>query len=142
MFLRVPSGDWPAVKRGLKREFRARSGIASQLHNVPVPSPVVAYAPVRDHYDARLMMLEAHWQEPLGAISAESLAAEGFETLAEFRRYWMARERKRFRVTRNVLVYRVRPITAEDVRASQRQLFRRLYGAFLDDDLERVSDAV
>lgn len=132
IFLRVPAVDWPAVKRGLKTEFRAGGGESSQLWNVECPTPVVAYAKVRDRYAGQLMLLEARWQEPLGAIDAESLAREGFASLAEFRRYWMYRERKRFTPTRNIFVYRVRPITPGDLDEAARGLLDRLYSDFYE----------
>jgi hypothetical protein len=87
-FLRVPYTDWPAVKRGLKAEFRAGSGNnqVPQLWGVHTPTLVVAYSIDSQHrHDGRLMVLESMVQEPLGAISAESLEAEGFASLAEFR---------------------------------------------------------
>lgn len=134
VFLRVPSRDWPAVKRGLKTEFRAGvgRGAVSQLWNVPTPVPVVAYSIRQGRHDAKLMILERHWIEPLGAISEESLAAEGFANLAEFRTYWMEREHKRFTPTRKMFVYQVRPWLRDDVNESGVRLLRHLYGDFLD----------
>lgn len=134
VFLRVPSRDWPAVKRGIKTEFRAGAGKGAvpQLFGVPTPIPVVAYAIRQGRHDARLMMLEQLWQEPLGAIGSESLQREGFKSLAEFRSYWMERERKRFTPTRNVFCYRVRPWHAGDVDHAGDRLLRHLYGDFLD----------
>ena len=74
IFLRVPSADWIAVRHGIKREFRAESGKVSQLWNVVCPVPVVAYrVDSSGRYDSALMVLEAVWREPLGAISPESL---------------------------------------------------------------------
>jgi hypothetical protein len=134
VFLRVPQADWPAVKRGIKTEFRAANGrgAVSQLWNVPTPIPVIAYTIRRGEYDARLMILERFWQEPLGAISEESLRREGFANLAEFRTYWMAREHRRFRPTRKMFVYQVRPWLRDDVNESAVRLLRHLYGEFLD----------
>ena len=81
--------------------------------------------------NAELMVLESMWREPLGAISPESLAAEGYGSLAEYRRYWMARERRRFAPTRMITVYDVRPWRGdEDVERFARLLLERLYGAF------------
>jgi hypothetical protein len=82
-------------------------------------------------HDAKLMVLEDKWLEPLGAITAESLANEGFETVAEFRRYWMAREKRRFAPTRMVTVYRVRLWTPGDRAALGDMLMERLYGEHL-----------
>jgi hypothetical protein len=101
LFLRVPVAEWGAVKRGSKREFRSAPGAQVQwLGNAEVepPMPVVAYSVDRQgRHDARLMVLENMWREPLGAIRPESLAAEGCRDLAEFRRRWVLTHRKRFR---------------------------------------------
>jgi hypothetical protein len=134
VFLRVPVRDWPAVKRGIKTEFRAGTGKSAtpQLFGVPTPVPAVAYAIRQGRHDARLMVLEECWQEPLGAISQHSLALEGFETLADFRAYWIERERKRFTPTRQVFVYRVRPWEQRDDEWAAPKLLQHLYGEFLD----------
>lgn len=135
-FLRVPVTDWPAVKRGIKTEFRAAS--FDQRKTLPwtlvLPTPVVAYSVGRTEdnaHDAQLMVCERAWFEPLGAISPESLAREGFASLAEFRRYWMRRERKRFSPLRKVVCYRVRPWRDGDDEFFARLLLERLYGEFL-----------
>lgn len=133
VFLRVPARDWPAVKRAMKTEFRAGTGKSAvpQLWGIPTPVPVVAYAIRQGRHDARLMVLERMWQEPLGAISPESLAREGFQTLGEFRRYWMERERKRFTPTRQVFAYQVRPWGHGDRGWAGEKLLEHLYGDFV-----------
>jgi hypothetical protein len=133
VFLRVPTVDWIEVTRGMKTEFRGSPGAVSGLKFVEPPTPVVAYRVDRSHgYDAALMVLEDRWQEELGSISPESLEAEGFETFAEFRRYFVLRERRRFRLTRKVTVYRLRPWDPEaDPRRFADLLLDRLFGAFL-----------
>lgn len=133
VFVRVPLIDWPLVKRGMKTEFRASPGPLQvpQLWQVRTPRPVVAYA--IDHqggYEARLMQLESHWREPLGAISRESLEREGCQSLAEFRDYWMRREHRRFRPTRVVSVFRLRPATEEDLADFAQAAVETLYGDF------------
>lgn len=135
VFLRVPARDWPQVRLGYKTEFRAGTGknAVPQLFGVPTPIPAVAYAIRNGRHESQLMVLEACWQEPLGAISPESLRREGFASLAEFRRYWMEREHKRFAPTRHVFAYRVRPFTAADVETSALRIFDHLYGAFIDE---------
>lgn len=141
IFLRVPTVEWPAIKRGIKREFRTGLGHnkTPKLWDVKTPTPVVAYTvSQRGVYDQQLMVLEAAWQEPLGAISPESLAAEGFATLAEFRRHWMRRERKRFPATRQVFVCRLRPWAPDDRQRLGPMLLDRLYGAFLPDAQQRA----
>lgn len=142
IFLRVPAPEWPAVKRGVKREFRSGvgPGKTQRMWTVKFPAPAVAYTVNhRGEYDARLMVLERAWQEPLGAISPESLAAEGFETLAEFRRHWMRREHSRFLPTRMVFAYRVRPWREEDREEQAALLLERLYGDFLSPVREPIA---
>lgn len=132
-FLRVPMQEWPAVSRGAKREFRAPAGPHSQLHKLKPPAPVVAYAVGRDgEHKGMLMVLTEMWQEPLGAISEESLRNEGFNTLAEFRRAWMLRNRRRFQPARVTTVYRVRPWLPSDVREMADKVFEHLYGDWVD----------
>lgn len=132
VFLRVPSRDWPAVKRGYKTEFRAGTGknAVPQLWHLQPPCAAIAYSVRNGRHDAVMMMLEALWQEPLGAISPESLEREGFRSLADFRTYWMEREHQRFRPTRNVFAYRVRPWREEDGPSAAAALFDHLYGEF------------
>lgn len=131
IFLRVPFYDWPLVSGGSKTEFRAGSGSVSGLKWVEPPIPVVAYT--HHHvqgYFSKLMVLEERRQEPLAAITAESLEREGFESFEEFRSYWCAREKRRFTPTRQIVVYRVRPFEQGDDERFADQLFEHLYGAF------------
>lgn len=133
-FLRVPWEDWAKVKLGVKTEFRMAGRHITQLWNVRCPTPVVGWAksPTRDH-DSRLLVLEATWSEPLGALSEESLAREGFETFGHFRRYWMERTKRRFPPLMKVQVYRVRPFAANDSLEMGHTLLHRLYGQHLDE---------
>jgi hypothetical protein len=135
-FLRVPSIDWPSVKRGWKTEFRATGRAATQVWNIVCPTPVVAYKVTNERidHDAVLLVLEATWREPLGAISEESIQREGFESMAHFRRYWMGRTKRRFSPLTECQVYRVRPMTPEDVAPMGIALLHKLYGEFLDAD--------
>lgn len=134
IFLRVPYSEWGSVKAGRKREFRASPNATPQFWDVEPPMPVVAYAISRQlGYRAQLMVLEEHWREPLGAISPESLAAEGQPDIAHFRRYWMHREHTAFKPTRMVSVFRVRPWQPSDDAGMAERLLERLYGEFLGD---------
>lgn len=132
IFLRVPVADWVEVSRGMKTEFTAAAGACSKLWNLEPPTPVVAY---RVHktlgYESELMVLEKKWDEALGAISEESLENEGFKTLAEYRKYWCARERRRFQPLRIVTRYRIRPWLYDDTEAMAQVLLDRLYGDWL-----------
>lgn len=135
-FLRVPRGDWAAVRDGRKREFRSGVGKnISQMWSVSPPCPVVCYAVTRGSgYESALMVLEALWQEPLGAITPESLDREGFKSFAEFRRYFTLREKRHFTPTRIVQAYRVRPWQPPDADRMADLILRRLYGDWLDED--------
>lgn len=126
-FLRVPSEDWPAVRIGAKTEFRASGRAVTQLWNVTCPMLVVGYRVRRGQHDSRLLVLEETHTEPLGAISPESIAREGFESLADFRRYWMGRTKQRFKPLTQVQVYRVRLAQREDVATLGLKLIERLY---------------
>lgn len=134
-FLRVPATDWLAVKIGAKTEFRQPSGNITQLWNVKPPTPVVGWSMSgeRKNHDAILLVLEETWREPLGAISAESLAREGHPTVAHFRRYWMARTKRRFSPLSEVHVYRVKLFTPDDAPAMGVRLLERLYGLHFPD---------
>lgn len=134
MFLRVPLEDWPEVKIGHKTEFRGKPGSISGLKWVDPPTPVVAYAYSRMRgYDEALMVLEDRFQEPLLAISEESLAREGHESVAHFRRYWMRREGKLFNPTALVTAFRVRLWQVGDTRTFADRLLEKLYGDFLPE---------
>jgi hypothetical protein len=112
-------------------EFRSSPRACPQLWDVEPPLPVVAYAIFRNgDYKHELMVLEETWREPLGSISAESLAAEGQRDMAHFRRYWMKRESRAFEPMRIVSVFRVRPWVSADDRAMADRLLDRLYGEF------------
>ncbi len=135
IFLRIPTREWVDITRGVKTEFRATPNAVTQALNIEPPTPVVAYRVTRargadSSHDSKLMMLEETWQEPLMAISEESLRREGHPDIAHFRRYWMARTRRRFTPTRMVRVFRVRPWAEGDWQAGAEMLMNRLYGQF------------
>ena len=122
VFVRVPSNEWHAAKGGYKREIRSRQSSVTALHGLSLPTPCVAYRLYPQYgYDAALMVLEGAWREPLGAISDESLANEGYATMAEFRRAWVVREKRRFLLLAPVTVHRVRLWTPEDAAAKGRR---------------------
>lgn len=97
-----------------------------------LPAPIVAYTVRSTDPEpvTRLLVLEAAWSEPLGVISKESLANEGFESLAEFRRYWKARQFG-YKAMSMVTVYRFRPFTTADHDPLAADLLERLYGPYL-----------
>lgn len=132
VFLRVPPSEWAAVSKGRKREFRASPRSCPQFWNVEPPLPVVAYTHLpQEGYVHQLVVLEKTWRERLEDISAESLEAEGHPTFAHFRRYWMKREKTKFKPTREVSVFVIRPWESEDERRMGHRLLERLYGGFL-----------
>jgi hypothetical protein len=137
LFLRVPFGDWPRVKIGEKTEFRTKPREGARLLTVKMPTPVVAYtvSPVRQEYDAQIMVLEERRYEPLFAIHDDEAAIhrEGFESYDEFRRYWRKRRKGVFRPMEKVYVWRVRrwePHARDDIAFGLR-LLHALYGEFL-----------
>lgn len=130
IFLRVPYEEWGAVTSGRKTEFRASPRSCTQLWSVEPPTAVVAYAIFPSSgYKRQLMVLEETWREPLGSIRPESLEREAQPSFAHFRRYWMKREKAAFRPTREVSVFRVRPLGGDEPELAA-ALFERLYGAF------------
>lgn len=139
--LHVAQGDWPLVKRGLKTEYRHRIKDTRRrryLHDTPSP---VVLSPTKGH-DFALAVLEATWFEPLGAISPESLQREGFESFAEFRRYWVLQRefnKRRFKAEDPAVVFRVRLATTdEDFTYCGRLLLARLYAPWLPGLREEV----
>lgn len=132
IFLRVPYGEFSRVVAGKKTEFRASPRSCTQLWSVEPPTPVVAYAIFPgQRYERSLMVLESTWREPLGAAARpESLEREGQPSFAHFRRYWMKREKTAFRPTREVSVFRVRPLEPGEDAELAASLFERLYGEF------------
>jgi hypothetical protein len=130
-FLRVPGHDWPMVKRGFQRVLVGGGGKQSGFHSTRFPLPVVAFAIVRKEYDCRLMVLEDARLEMLGAIDP---VEAGFANMAEFRRYWMARERtgRGFPPTRHAWVYSLRPLVEGDREEMALMIYDRLYGEFTD----------
>lgn len=143
IYLRVPRVDWAALVQGEKTEFRTfRRAHTGSAENYRTPTPVVAYShstlPGRE-VDTALLVLEHAWCEPLGLIDAEALEREGFETKAQFRRYWrgrhsnrMKREQRGWRPLAIVNVWQVRPWRDGDELEMGAVLLHRLYGEELD----------
>lgn len=132
VFLRVPVEDWAAVSVGTKTEFRIPGRPAWALRVKP-PTPVVAYAQHRNgvRVGNQLMLLEQTRSEPLGYLTDEALAREGFPDFAHFRRYWMKRRKEHFRPGDLCQVFRVRRITTDEYDYLGRLLLARLYGEHL-----------
>lgn len=126
-FVRVPAGDWAQVRIGAKTEFRATGRAATQLWNITCPMAVVIYAVRQGAHSSMMAVLEETWSEPLAAISPESLANEGFESMAAFRRYWLERTKRRFRPMQIVQVYRIRLWQDDDAANLGLKLIEKLY---------------
>lgn len=87
--------------------------------------------------DFVLAVLEAHWFEPLGAISEESLRREGFDSFAAFRRYWVLQREfghRKFSPEDQCVVFRIRLARTEgEIDECGRLLLARLYGPWLPE---------
>jgi hypothetical protein len=132
LFLRVPSVDWTAVRRGSKTEFRtlARPG---KLILPLCPTPVVAYMVKRNgEHAAKLMVLISQEKQQLLQIAedGDALAREGFSTYREFIDYFRRRQAHAYRMNQDVVVSRVRPYGALDDSEMGARLLRRLYGEY------------
>lgn len=135
-FLRLPRRDWAAITTGEKTEFRSPGGSGvPPLGMLKPPTPVIVYSPPSGYGGPdllfELMVLEECFKEPLGAISAESLANEGFESLDQFRRYWKLRftkQRRPWVPGKPISVFRLRPWKpVSDADHFARVLLERLY---------------
>lgn len=140
-FLRVPSPVWPLISTGQVSEFRAATGNAPQLWNVPLPTLAVTFRKRHSaDYDYRVMTLLGVRREALGTISDVGLAAAGYEgedAFARFRRDWCIAEKKRFEPLRMVFVYTVRPVQPGDREAVGLALVEFLYGDHAQEAQER-----
>jgi hypothetical protein len=133
----VPHADWAAVKNGLKTEFRASANALTRAVEVHVPALVVAWTRSQGVYESKLMVLEETFREPLMGMSAESLKREGFETFAQFRRYYVHRNRRLFEPMREVQAYRLRPYERGDLASVGLELVERLYQEHLPSPEDR-----
>lgn len=133
-YVRIPVIDWPLVAQGHKTELRAAGRYAAPAHKLRAPAPIVAYARHRFRADMEtaLLVLEAVWTEPLGAIDDESLRREGFASRQEFRRYWRRRHRAGYKPLSKVNVYQFRPWRDGDRELYADRLLAHLYGPWLD----------
>lgn len=132
--LRVPQVDWAPIATSTKTELRTAGRYALLSHKVQPPDwPVLGWHRPRfsDRPKTMLLLIDEAWSEPLGAISPQSLAAEGYGSITEFRRYWNARHTRGYRADAIVQVVRLRPATPDDYPAIGRRLLERLYGPWL-----------
>ena len=134
--LRVPQVDWRPLTSGEKTELRLVGHYSVHHNRLHAPQPIVVWCFRRFSKEpqSKLMVLDAAWSEPLGAISPESLAREGFESLAEFRRYWRNRHHgvlASYKPLSTVQVYRLRPLEEADEADMGRALLRHLYADWL-----------
>lgn len=134
--LQIPDTDWSAVCAGSKRQLRCYRPGRDDDRDEPEPCIFWSPAPFHDTVRAVLGVVEWRRREPLGAISAESLRQEGFDTLAEFRTYFIGRHPQRaFRPLDSVMAYAIRPWQdGDEVLAKDWLLARALPWAFGEDD--------
>lgn len=138
-FLRIPAVDWPAVAQGEKRQVRLLPHGAPRFHAHLLPSPVVGYS--RGSIDIRsaaMLVVESFKVEPLLAISAPDLRAEGFDDIDEYRRYWNA-HRGGFKPMTRVHAYTIRPFEPSECDDFARSIFHHLYGPWLREALVTTS---
>jgi hypothetical protein len=135
-YVQIPSSDWLAVRRFDKTEFRVLPRYPGRL-NIDCPAPVVLYAKRALQIEHVMAVVERVWEEPVGAIGAESLEREGFESIAHFRRYWMSRTKKPFKPFDLVHCFRVRPFVEGDNAMLGARVIERLYGEFLNGNGHR-----
>lgn len=132
--LKVPRVDWAAVIAGEKTQWRDTAhGPQFDLTDLPRPVVLHSYQKFRRDAEARLAVLESAEREPLGAISPESLAAEGMASLSDFRKYWIERHKRvgYFMPLTTVMVYTVRPWQPDDREHFADKLLTYLYGPWL-----------
>jgi hypothetical protein len=135
LVLYVPRMDWAAVTAGVKTQWRAAGRGAHKYDEMALPRPVVLHSQSAFHRepDVHLAVLENVYREPLGAITAEGLAAEGMASLADFRVYWKERHKGSigFKPLTIVNVYCVRPWCDGDRERFGDVLLEHLYGRWL-----------
>lgn len=141
LVLRVPPTDWAEVVIGVKRMYRMYHPQAGRPEQpmvplgIEVPRPVLLWSRQgsTSFGGGRTLTVPAvlleHRFEPLGAISAGDLEAEGFPFLPGFRFQWKKRyPRMGWRPWSMVNVFRVRPWTDEDDEWAGQWLVNQLYG--------------
>lgn len=126
-FLRIPWRDWAAVVTGEKRMIRLTfEGPTPTL----MPTPCVAYSQRIGQFNRQLMTLLSMRTEPLGAISPADVAAEGYESLSEFRLYWKSRlpRGRGWDPLQKVVVVEIRPWEPDDYTLFSEAIFDHIYG--------------
>lgn len=134
--LRVPGELWRDVLGGRVTEFRSNQWAAA-LPNVPTPCVCIGFRKSRaTGWDLAPIYLESMRRETLGDIDAEGLRHAGYDTADESRAYreyvrdYKIREKKRFEPRRMIGVFRVRPVSPDDVLDSAKNVWNYLYRDF------------
>lgn len=136
--LKVWNEDFPLLAQALKMEYRTppRATPVRYSNSLAYPRPLlvetVSHAGAVVHC---LMVCEAIWHERLMAISDESLAAEGFASIDQYKRYWLLRTGSRPRPLSWVTCRRLRTWRQGDVAMFGVQLMRELYLEAFDEAL-------
>lgn len=128
--LSIPDVDWHDVRAGTKTELRYYERYASRQLAADIPVVGVRRG---DKSRTMLLTIEDVFKEPLGVISPESLAREGFDNLGDFRRYWIGRHGGRnegYRPLDLVYVIQLHPMTAEDEERFRERIWQTLFGEF------------
>lgn len=144
-FIRIPARYWPDVIHGERREFRILDKQATRPDNLIAPCLVVGWREVGGEYDSRLMVLERIWREHVGAITQESLEAEGHfgaDAFQSFRHEWVDRTHRPFNLMQEVWAVRLRPLAEGDITEFFRLAFlhlARLYDGHLPDNVSQLA---
>lgn len=134
--LRIPRLDWARVVVGEKTEIRhaGRGATLAATLKERVPLPIIGWSVAKFGGNAQheLLVAEAAWVEPLGAITAESIANEGFASFQEFQAYWKERHISvGFRPLHKVQVVKVRPWRDGDRDFFAAKIIEHIYGQWL-----------
>lgn len=127
--------DWLDVISGRKTEYRLIvPGGPGQppLQPPKYPGPLIIYtehAAIPGELETALVTIEGKWSEPVGAITEESLAREGFASMSDYRRYMAARYPTLGYAPRmRCMVRRVHPMTDEERGEFQQWIWDKLFG--------------
>lgn len=127
--LHVHRIDWSRVRCFEKRMWRAYR--LRNFESLPRPVVLYSYHPHFERVDTQLALLTETWREPAAAISDEDLAAEGFDSRSEFKRYFAERyPRRGFRPLDTVQVFVIEPLQQVVIEEWKDQAWESCYGRF------------
>jgi len=121
--------DFAGLRCGERPVFRSYK--VRPIRDLPRPVIVCSAHPATGRVDTALSLLVDQWVHPLGTISDEEVAEEGFASRGEYKRYFAERyPRWGWRPLENVMAFRLRPLTDDDRQAWLDRVWERLYGSF------------